>query len=124
MSYELSYKHEPDCLYVQTTGNRTVENLIALSKDFLAVCDEYGHSKVVLDVRGMIGTLDTLDAYKMGKKDIEELRRTGQLKLSIIDLRNSYAINLKSRLINTKISKLYAHETIKFNKDYLKLLQP
>jgi len=45
-------------------------------------------------------------------------------KLSIIDLRNSYAINLKSRLINTKISELHAHKIIKFDKDYLELPKP
>lgn len=43
------------------------------------------------------------------------------INLSIIDLRNSYAINLKERLINTKFNKIYSHKIIKFNGDYLQL---
>ena len=86
MSYELSFKHQPDYLYVQVTGVRTIENIIAMAKDFLAVLDKNGYRKVLLDVRGMTGGLDPLNAYKLGKKDVQELKRPSQLKVSIFDL--------------------------------------
>ena len=86
MSYELSYKHEPNYLHVQVTGIRTIENIIAMLKDYHAVSDKHGYSKVVLDVRGMTGKLGVFNAYKLGKKNVQEFSQPGQLKVSIIDL--------------------------------------
>ncbi len=89
MSYELSYRHEPDYLHIQATGVRTIESIVSMAKDLLAVRDEHGYSKVLLDVRGMVGGLGTIAAYKLGSDDIQEFRRPGQLKLSIIDLKEN-----------------------------------
>ena len=87
MSYELSFKKEPDYLYVQVTGIRTVENFIAMGMDFLTVADKHGYSKVLLDMREMTGELNTLDSYKLGTKDLSELWHTiGRPKVSVIDL--------------------------------------
>lgn len=54
------------------------------------------------------------DIFNKYKKIIDK-------NLSIIDLRNSYAVNLKERLINTKFNKIYSHKIIKFDGDYLQL---
>ncbi len=87
MSYELSYKHEPDYLYVQATGIRTVQNIVDMSKDFLAKCGKHRYSKALVDMSGMTGIFSTTEIYKMGTGDLLELwRTTGRLKISIIDL--------------------------------------
>ena len=89
MSYELSFRHEPNYLYVKAKGIRTVENIIAMSKDILAVRDKHGYNKLLLDVRQMTGGLSTADAYQLGTKDFQEHRRPGQLKASIVDLEDN-----------------------------------
>ena len=43
-------------------------------------------------------------------------------KLSIIDLRNSYASNLKGKYVKLRFNKINNHKTIKTDDDYLKLI--
>ncbi len=87
MSYELSYKNEPDYLHIQATGIRNVENFVAISIDLLTMANKHGYSKILLDMRGTTGGLGTFDAYELGTKDLTKLWRTiGQPKVSIIDL--------------------------------------
>ena len=86
MSYELSFKHEPDYLYVQATGIRTVENLIAVAIDFLTESDKHGYRKILVDYRGMTGGLNILDLYTVGTKNLSELwHTTSRPKVSVID---------------------------------------
>jgi hypothetical protein len=86
MPYELNIKNESDYLYVEVTGNRTLDTIIDMAKDILQACDKQGYGKTLIDVRGMTGKLKTIDAYELGTKDLQKFRRTGQLKASIIDV--------------------------------------
>jgi len=87
MPYELSFKHEPDYLYVQATGKRTIENIIALVRDSFTVADKHGYSKVLLDIRGMAGGLKPFETFNLGSKDMAKLwRGLGLPKVSVIDL--------------------------------------
>ena len=86
MSYELSFKHESDYLYVQATGTRNLENIVAMVKDFFAERDRHGYSNVLLDVRGMVGGLNTIETFRLGKKNLQPVRPPGQAKISVLDL--------------------------------------
>ena len=87
MSYELSYKHESDYLYVEATGIRTVETLIAVATDFLTEADKHGYRKILVDYRGMTGGLKISDLYTIETKNLTELWRTiSHPKVSVIDL--------------------------------------
>ncbi|MFC2027960.1 hypothetical protein ACFLU3_04670 [Chloroflexota bacterium] len=88
MSYELSFKHEPGYLYVQATGISNVENQIAMASDYLAECDKYGYSMLLLDVRELTGGSDmsTVEAYDLIKKDLRALDIPSLLKVSVVDL--------------------------------------
>ena len=86
MPYELNIRKKPDYLYVEVTGNRTLETIIAMAKDVLDACDEQGCSKTLIDVRRMTGKLKTINAYDLGTKDLQKFRRTGHMKASIIDV--------------------------------------
>ncbi|MCP3681899.1 MAG: hypothetical protein GY861_04340 [bacterium] len=87
MSYELSFKHEPDYLYVQATGIRTVENIIALVRDFFTVADKHGYSKILLDIRGITEGLKPAETYNLGSKDLAKLwRGLGKPKVAVFDL--------------------------------------
>ncbi len=54
------------------------------------------------------------DIFNKYKKIIDK-------NLSIIDLRSAYIGNFKEKLINIKFDKIYSHEIVKFNDDYLQL---
>lgn len=87
MSYELSYKHEPDYVYVQATGTRTVENIIALVMEIFTVADKHGYRKILLDIRGMTEGLKPAESFNLGSKDLAKLWRTfGMPKVAVYDL--------------------------------------
>ncbi len=87
MSYELSFKHEPDYLYVKATGIRTVENIIALVREFFTVADKHGYRKILLDIRGMTEGLKPTQSFNLGSKDLAQLWRTfGHPKVAVFDL--------------------------------------
>ncbi len=88
MSYELSYKHEPDYLYVQATGIYNVENQIAMARDCLAECDKHRYSKLLLDVRRMTGgsDIDVGSTYDLIIKDIRAIAIHSPLQVAAIDL--------------------------------------
>ncbi len=86
MSYELSFKHEPDYLYVQATGIRTVETVIAIAIDLLTEADKHGYKKVLVDYRGMTGGLKIIDLYTVETKHLSELwRTTSRSQVAVID---------------------------------------
>ncbi len=87
MSYELSYKHEPDYLHVEATGIRTVEIIIAHVSGFLTVAAEHRYRKILLDIRGMTEGLKPIETYNLGSKDLAELwRGLGLPEVAVIDL--------------------------------------
>ncbi len=89
MSYELRFKHNPDYLSIHASGIRTLENIIGITLDYIAERDKHGYRKVLLDVREMTGKLSTIDAYNLGTEELEKFRRTGEVKVSIIDLEDN-----------------------------------
>jgi hypothetical protein len=76
MTYELSFKRKTDYLYVQATGIRNVENLIAVAFDLLTEADKHGYRKIFVDYRGMTGGLKIIDLYTVETKHLSELWRT------------------------------------------------
>ncbi len=65
MSYALTIEKKDDVLWVTATGTRSLETVLAMSKDILAACVEKRVKKVLTDVRGLEGRLSTLDAYEI-----------------------------------------------------------
>ena len=86
MSYELDIRLEPDYLYVQVTGIRTVEDLLAIAKDCKAACDENGYKKLLINVQGMTGRLSTVESFTLGREEIGKLEGRGLYTTAIVDL--------------------------------------
>jgi hypothetical protein len=86
MSYQLKLKKEPAYLFVQVTGIRTLETVLAAGKEVILACDEQGYNRVLVDVQEMTGELTTFEVYDLGTGDLKEFRRPGQLKMAILDL--------------------------------------
>ena len=85
MSYELSVKKETNYLYVQVTGVRTLETVMAMAAEVLSLCVEHRYSRVLLDIQEMIGALDAVDAYEFGGDYLPNLVPTGEIKVAVID---------------------------------------
>ena len=75
-------------MWVTATGTRSLETVLAMSKDILKVCVEKRVKKVLMDVRAMEGRLSTLDAYEIPDKHFPKMRdRSVITHLAIIDLK-------------------------------------
>jgi hypothetical protein len=87
MSYQLDFKFEPDYLHIHATGNRSVENIISLTQDWIKEAEKHGYKKAILDVQSMTGELSTADAYDLGRKLPEKLGGSHpEIKRAIVDL--------------------------------------
>jgi len=87
MSYKVYFKFEPDYLYVQASGIRSIENIISLAQDYINASEEKGYKRVLVDVRDMTGELQTVDSYDLGKEAPDKLGGVHPwLKGAIVDL--------------------------------------
>lgn len=68
MSYKVNIRYEPDYLYVQASGVRSIENLIPMVREYIEANDEHGYKKLLLDVRGMTGQLSSFQSYDLCKE--------------------------------------------------------
>jgi len=74
MSYNLTIEKKEDVLWVTSTGNRSLQTVLAMSKDILAACVEKKVKKVLIDVRALEGRLSTVDAYEIPDKHFPKMR--------------------------------------------------
>ena len=90
MSYTLTMKRVGDVLHVKATGARTMETIMAMSKDIMEACARRKTPKALIDVRAMEGHLSTLNAYDIPKSFFETIRdRTVLQKSAIVDLKEN-----------------------------------
>jgi hypothetical protein len=90
MSYKLKMKKVGDVLHVKAAGARTMETVMAMSKDIMEACARRSTPKALIDVRAMEGHLSTLDAYDIPKSFFETIRdRTVLQKSAIVDLKEN-----------------------------------
>jgi len=89
MSYRLDIRKEPQYLSVQVSGIRTPETILSVAKEIIAICDDSGHNRVLIDVQEMTGQLKTFDVYDLGTGALKGLRRPGRLKVSVVDLEDN-----------------------------------
>ncbi|MDB4444042.1 hypothetical protein N9174_01735 [bacterium] len=88
MSYDLTIEKKGDVLWVTATGTRSLETVLAMSKDILAACVEEKVTKVLTDVRGLEGRLSTLDAYKLADQHFPKIQdRSVVTHNALVDLK-------------------------------------
>ena len=68
MSYALTIEKKGDVLWVTAAGSRSLQTVLAMSKDILAACVENKVKKVLSDVRALEGRLSTLEAVNIPAK--------------------------------------------------------
>ena len=88
MSYKLTIEKKGDILWVTATGARSMESVLAMSKDIMAACVENGVVKVLTDVRALEGRLSTMDSYEIPDKHFSKMRDPNVITQSaIVDLK-------------------------------------
>lgn len=88
MAYDLTIEKKDDVLWVKATGTRSIETVLAVSKDVLAACVEKRVKKVLIDVRGMEGRLSTMDAFEITDQRFPKMRdRSVITHNAIVDLK-------------------------------------
>ena len=87
-SYRLAIEKKDDVLWVTAWGTRSFEGVLSMMKDILAALIENKVTKVLLDVRGLAGRLDTLESYEIVDKYFPKIRnRNVVTRCGIVDLK-------------------------------------
>jgi hypothetical protein len=90
MSYDLTMEKVGDVLHVKAVGTRTMDVIMAMSKDIMEACARHGTPKALIDVRAMEGHLPTLNAYDIPKTFFQKIRDRSILQQSaIVDLKEN-----------------------------------
>ena len=94
MSYNLTIEKKEDVLWVTATGNRSLQTVLAMSKDIFAACVEKKVKKVLADVRALEGRLNMIEAFDIPDKYFPKMRNRSVItRNAIVDLKeyeNSY----------------------------------
>jgi hypothetical protein len=94
MSYDLTIEKKDDILWVIATGTRSIETILAMSKDILAACVEKKVTKVLIDVRELEGRLSTTGAYEIPSQYFTKMRNRSVITHNAIvdqkDFQDSY----------------------------------
>jgi len=87
MSYELATQKNDGYLQVTASGTRSFETVLALTRDILSACSQEEMKKALVDLRGLRGQLDTLEAFMIPDQYFPELQyRKVLLRCAIVDL--------------------------------------
>ena len=88
MHYNLEIHIQGDVLIVTAKGNRSLQTIMAMSKEILAACVRDGKKKVICDVRELKGRLSTLEAFDVPDKYFPKIRDKSVITHSaIVDLK-------------------------------------
>lgn len=63
MAYELTTERQDDYLHATASGTRSFEAVLAIVRDILSACVKEKVSMLLVDLRGLKGHFETLDAY-------------------------------------------------------------
>ncbi|MBW1743590.1 MAG: hypothetical protein JRJ47_09215 [Deltaproteobacteria bacterium] len=84
----MKVEKKDNVLWVTATGTRTLETVLAMSKDILAACREKKVTKALIDVRGLEGRLRMIEAYQIPDKHFPKMRdRSVITRAALVDLK-------------------------------------
>lgn len=87
MPYDLTIEKKGDFLWVTATGTRSLETVLAMSKDIFAACAKNKVSKVLIDVRPLEGRLKTMEAYEVSDQHFPKIQdRRVITRAALVDL--------------------------------------
>ena len=86
--FDFQTKVEGDIVYVEVTGERNLETVLALIKHTVDVCDDHGIKKALVDIRKLEGKLRTSDSFSIPTEHFEKLGYRSVLQqAAVVDLK-------------------------------------
>ena len=87
MSYQLNSEIRTDYLYVEVSGPRTYDNVIAISKEIIKLSISHEASAVLLNISELEGRLSIMDSWSLVTEDLENIRKLNipVKKLALVD---------------------------------------
>jgi hypothetical protein len=86
MSYEVTINKEENFLHVQAAGERTLDNILAITHEIMAAYARHGIPKVLVDVREIEGALSTMEGFELPTEHFQKIRDQRILqKAAIVD---------------------------------------
>jgi hypothetical protein len=86
MNYELKIIEKVGFAAAILRGVRTPETLLAAAAQATAFCDERNISRILIDLRGMSGGLDTLETYDVAGRELPRQKAVRRvLRSAILD---------------------------------------
>lgn len=73
MSYNLATQKKDGYLHITASGVRSLETVMSITRDVLAVCMEENVWKVLIDLHALEGHLETFEAYRFADQYLPEL---------------------------------------------------
>jgi len=88
MSYELTTEKHKDYLHVTASGTRSFQAVLAIVRDILSACVKEKVNMTLVDLRGLKGHFETLDAYSIPDQYFPKYQyRNVIARCAIIDLK-------------------------------------
>lgn len=86
MDYEIEMVEGDGFVTAVLTGVRTPETLIAAASQTTAFCDQQQVSRLLIDLRGMSGGLDTLETFEVAGQELPRRKAVRRvLRSAILD---------------------------------------
>ncbi len=85
MPYQFDYQERPGYIFVHVTGERTQEAVIALARELSGLAISLGYSRVLVDVREMMGWLQVMESNYIVTTEFQKLRGLGLRRVAILD---------------------------------------
>lgn len=70
-----------DHLFVKYTDPFQLDTFVALIREVAGICREAGHTKVLVDVSEMPGTMSTMDRFRLGVEGAAAFRKLAQVAI-------------------------------------------
>ncbi len=84
MKYQLEIVEKDGYVIAVLSGVRTPDTLIAAASETATFCKDRGYARILIDLRGMSGELDTLEAFEVAGHDIPNQEHVRELTRSVI----------------------------------------
>lgn len=122
MSYQLTYKKEKDILHVKVSGIRNFKNVTSIIKDIQKICVRKNTPIVLVNVKGLEGHLNTIEAYEIPASLFPKLRADNIIEKGAIVDREESRKNF-SFFENVAVNRSYNIRFFTNTKDAIEWLQ-
>jgi len=88
MLYKLEVDLKEDILWVNVSGTRSIETVLAIINEIFSACTEQNIYVILVDVRKLEGRLTTINTFNLATRYFPKLRELNVIqKAAVVDLK-------------------------------------